>query len=341
MKAHVRVERKLFVVIALLAVYPLSFIFEHTAARTCTIFTVAQDETVLFGNNEDWHSPDLLIGFYPASAAGYGSVHVGFRHPDGSIEFGGAMNDQGLAWDVNGLPRAALNPHPERRYSHATDNYLSTITKKAATVAEALRMVHDFDFGDSMALQIHVADASGDAAVISAGPDGEVAYTRRAAGDGYLVSTNFNLANPDNGTVGWRYDTAVSMLERLIRSQGLTPEDVGDILQAVHLENLASYTLYSNVFDLKNRNIYLYYLAQYNEVVRLNLSDELAKGERIVEMRDLFGADTVEAGQAAYKWFEVRGIGVRVAVVGAVLVLTGGVGVSVVRKLRRQRPQPA
>ena len=323
--------------LVLLAISSLWIAANPASNQTCTIITAAFDGKVLFANNEDWHSPDPLIGFFPVSAEGFGSVHVGFRHSDGSIEFGGAMNEQGLAWDVNSLPKAVLNPHPERPYSHETDNYLSTITKDAATVEEAIRIAGDFDFGDAMSLQIHIADASGDAVVISAGPDEEIGFTRKAAGDGYLVSTNFNLANPENGTKGWRYETATSMLEELSRSGELSIESAGNILEAVHLNNLTSYTLYSNVFDLKNGKIYLAYLSQYGEWVELDLAEELSRGERIVQMRDLFTADTVDVGQAAYRRFETRFTMAKIAVVAAGLTLIAGMAVIVVKRLRRQR----
>jgi hypothetical protein len=292
---------------------------------------------VLFANNEDWHSPDPLIAFFPASAEGFGSVHVGFRHSDGSIEFGGAMNEQGLAWDINSLPKSALKPHPERLYSHETDDYLGTITKKAATVEEAIRIAHGFDFGDSMSLQIHIADALGDAVAISAGPVEEIAFTRKAPGNGHLVSTNFNLANPDNGTKGWRYETATSLLKAPSMSGELSMESVGDILEAVHLNTLTSYTLYSNILDLKNGRIYLSYLSQYGEWVDLDLAEELSKGERMVEMRDLFTADTVDAAQSAYRQFGTRFSIVKIAIAAAVLILVTGITVVVVKRLRRQR----
>lgn len=334
MKPRAKLEVRHLFAVALLVVCSIGLVAEDTAVRTCTILTAAHDESVLFANNEDWHSPNPMIGFYPASSARYGSVHVGFRHSDGSIEFGGAMNDQGLAWDINGLPSAPLNPHPERPLAHETDNYLSTITKKAGTVAEAIEIAQEFDFGDSMALQVHIADATGDAVVVSAGADGEVAFTRKATGDGYLVSTNFNLADPDNGTKGWRYDTAVSMLEDLGAGQALTVDYAGEILDAVHLENLTSYTLYSNIFDLTNRTVHLNYMAQYGEAVHLDLEQELTKGQRVLEMQDLFAPDTVEAGQAAYRQFETRFTAVKVAAVLAILALLAGCAVLVVKRLK-------
>jgi hypothetical protein len=55
--------------------------------------------------------------------------------------------------------------------------------------------------------------------VICPGRDGEIAYTRKPAGEGYLLSTNFNLAIPEKGPVDFRWDTASSMLDSLSESQ--------------------------------------------------------------------------------------------------------------------------
>lgn len=71
----------------------------YSPGKSCTIFTAVQGETVLYGNSEDQHNPDPMIGFYPPSSKGYGSVHFGTRSKDGQINFEGAVNDQGLAWD--------------------------------------------------------------------------------------------------------------------------------------------------------------------------------------------------------------------------------------------------
>ena len=62
--------------------------------------------------------------------------------------------------------------------------------------------------------QLHSADRSGDAVVISAGQDGEIVLTRKDPGYGFLVSTNFNVANPSNAIdyPCWRYDKAHELL---------------------------------------------------------------------------------------------------------------------------------
>ena len=305
--------------------------------QSCTNISLTRDGHVLFANNEDTHFRELVIGFFPAGSEGYGSVHVGFRQPDGVIQFGGVMNDQGLAWDLNTAPGSRLNPHPERPYSHEKDNYLHTISKQAATVEEAIQIARSFDFGDSMAYQFHIADASGDAVVISAGPDGELAFTRKDQGDGYLLLTNFNPANHKDREVGWRYQTAYAMLEEMDASSDSIYAYTGEILNAVHLNNLTSYTLYSNIFDLKNKDIHLYYMAQYDEVVILNLADELAKGARVVDMREFFSPETVAAGDASYHRFETRFNAAKIAAIAIGGGLVAGGAFLAVRKTKKKQ----
>lgn len=307
------------------------------APQSCTNISLEYDEMVLFANNEDIHFPNLVIGFYPPSRNGFGSFHIGYRIQDGSIQFQGVMNDQGLAWDVNSTPHFRLNPHPERPYSHEKDNYLSTISKQAATVEDAIRIAGQFDFGDSMEIQIHVADASGDAVVISAGPDGELAFTRKGAGKSYLLLTNFNPANYRNHQVGWRFETAFEMLENIEKSRQTPVEILREVLNAVHLNNLVSYTLYSNIFDLKNKEIHLVYMSQYDEVVTLNLEDELAKGERVVNMDEFFSRETVEAGDAAYRQFDIRFTATKVAAIAIGIGAIAGCGLLITKMIKKGR----
>ena len=318
-------KTKILTALMLFAIFLTWFVLEITKPHSCTIFTAVQGETVLFGDNWDYHEGELVIGFYPPSTNSYGSVHFGYQ--DGERQsYQRAVNDQGLAWAVNSIPKGKLNLHPELPYSYIEDEFLYTILKKAATVEEALQIAQKFDFGDSMIAQIHIADISGDAVVIDPGLDGEIAFTRKPAGDGYLLSTNFNLAIPEKGPVDFRWDTATSMLETLGKSQTLTPEFGGEILNAVHLRTLTTHTLQSNVIDLKNGDIYIYYMSQYDEAVKLNIDDELAKGNRVIETRSLFSDEIAKAGDASYHAFETR---FRVALVVVILVGLGLVGVGV------------
>lgn len=324
------------VLVVLLCFYFSCILPEGVSTKTCTIFTITNDDITLFGNNEDHYTPNPVIGFYPAGETGHGSVHVGFRDSNGTVLYQGAVNDQGLAWDVNGLPFARLNPHPEKPFSYEADNFLGRILRKATTVEEAIQISKDFNFGDSMCVQIHIADASGDAVVISAGSDREIAYTRKPPGNGYLVSTNFNLANPENGDKSWRYEKAAVLLAELLKSKNITMEKAGQVLSEVHLEDLISYTMYSNVIDLKNGTIALNFMSQRNETIYLDITKELEKGVRIIEMRDMFSKETVEAGDLAYRQLEKRSTLENIGGILIILVIIGTFLITV-KRIRKSR----
>jgi len=71
----------------LFAIFPAWFVLEITKPHSCTIFTAVQGETVLFGDNFDYHEGDLIIGYFPPSAEGYGSIHFGYLESKGSTSY--------------------------------------------------------------------------------------------------------------------------------------------------------------------------------------------------------------------------------------------------------------
>ena len=173
-----------------------------STANACTIFTVCHDDVVLFGNNEDYTNPKTHYWVIPAEEGKHGGVYFGF---DDFIPQGG-VNEKGLSYDINALAEAPLSSHPE--LPKPDDWIVRVIMKKCGTVKEAIRVAKSYNWGDSLKWQIHLADAGGDAVVISAGSDGELAFSGMPTGNGYLVSTNFNLATDTIG-VSNRTDTEV------------------------------------------------------------------------------------------------------------------------------------
>jgi hypothetical protein len=335
MRFRLRINLNALLALVYLVVFTIMGYNELKRPSNCTIFTAVQGGTVLYGNNEDHHNKDHVIGIYPPSQNGFGSVHFGYRLPNGNINFEGAVNDQGLAWDTNSTPGAKMNPHPERPYYLGTENYLDKITNEAASVEDAIQLAKAFHFGDVMKTQIHIGDKSGDAVVISGGSDGEIAFTRKVPGDGYHLSTNFNLAT-NEGPVDFRWETASSMLDALDSEMTLTPSYAGEVLDAVRLNNLTTYTLYSSVLDLNNNKVYLFYMSQFDEMAEIDMEDEFSKGERVVDMRDYFSPETVTAGDAAYQKFENRFKAAQVSVIAAGVLLISGLIILVVRFVRKR-----
>jgi hypothetical protein len=261
---------------------------------SCTIFAVRRGEKVFFGNNEDWSDPKTIYWVEPSRPGQYGSVYLGFNayNPQGGI------NEKGLTFDYNALPKSPMQSH--RELPRRPGPLANLILQQAATAEEAIKILRRYDWGGGLAWQMLLADATGDAVVVGAGRDGELAFTRKPPGDGFLVSTNFNRANPDNRLGGYpcpRYEKATEMLGRIQGESDLTVEALRSIVDAVHVQGPGINTLYSNVMDLRRGIVYLYYWHQYGEVVALDVAREIAKVSKPTPLRDLFSPQTVEQAE--------------------------------------------
>lgn len=294
--------------IALICIMLFEIISEKTISDripgSCTIFTASYGKKVFFGNNEDYNKPKTYYWIEPGTIGNYGVVYFGFEN----FNLQGGINEKGLSFDANALPESRLNPHPELP-SPPSEWVVKTIMKRAATVKEAINIAGLYqrkNWGMPLKYQIIIADSKGDAVVISAGADGELAFTRKKQGDGYLVSTNFNRANPENAWSYpcWRYNKAVEMLEKIDDENDLTADYFKSILDAVHVEGAYSNTLYSNIFDLRKGTIYLYHWHQYDEVVILNVAEQLARGKLCIRISDLFSQETVNKALTEYREYK-------------------------------------
>jgi len=270
------------------------------APESCTIFTASYGGTALFGNNEDTMNPKTYYWVVPAEEGNYGGVYLGLDN----LFAQGGINEKGLAFDANALRPAPLNRHPElpplpgRKLGER-------LLGQCATVEEALNWVKQYNWGSSFAGQIHLADAMGDAAVISPGADGELAFTRKKPGDGYFISTNFNLANRSTGGFPCqRYETVTRMFEQRNAAEALTVDYVRSILDATHQEGAVVNTVYSNIFDLRQGVIYLYHWYQFDEVVVLKVAEELARSTQPTPIRTLFSKQTVERAASKYARYQ-------------------------------------
>jgi hypothetical protein len=274
----------------------------------CSVLTTSNGDKVLFGGNVDTRpekysgtSPYVVV-FPPSEednmlGSGYGFVAIGWEWEEEKTRhkhFACGLNEKGLAFGTNGLPESLLNPCPD---GHQSDSKIFQVAamRECSSVNCVIEMAKTFDWGDSISMQIHFADATGDAVVISAGKDGELAFTQKD--NQYLVSTNFNRANPENGTYPcWRYDTAVKMLE--VCDDDLTIEYIESILDTIHVEGRFVNTVYSYIFDLRTGDCYVYYFHQFDEVVEFNILIELAEStnEAISEwypFESLFSQETL------------------------------------------------
>jgi hypothetical protein len=258
---------------------------------SCSVFTVEYNGSVFFGNNEDegGSRKNSRIWFVPAlDNTTYGAAYVGFYDnlPGGNdidyLAIGG-MNSQGLCFDANGIPVDYVLPNNEGPRRNGIHDW-ELILRECASVEEVILWHQSHNMGGYWGNQIHWADETGDAVVIGPGNNGLLAFTHKTAVS--FLSTNFNLAeynlsDPNTYYPCDRYNTMQTLLDFRLSNDDLTIEHMRDILDSVHFPGTSEYlgTVYTNIFDLTTRDIYLYILGNYEEVFTLNLYDELEKGE--------------------------------------------------------------
>ncbi|UCG02714.1 MAG: hypothetical protein JSW11_01735 [Candidatus Heimdallarchaeota archaeon] len=192
------------------------------------------------------------------------------------------MNDQGLCFDANSIPKRTLNN--ENVDWNPMDAH-SDILWHCKTVEDVIAWykTHPVRYSPWTG-QWNYVDASG-AGVIVTATDGELVFIETDAH--YLISTNFNLADPSSHYFEypcWRFDKATDLLAEIDNKSDLTVQACRDVLDATHFEpNLFNdlHTMYSTIYDPIQKKIYLYFLYNFEEVVVFNLEEEYNKVNEI------------------------------------------------------------
>lgn len=249
-------------------------------SQACSMFTVTNGEMVLFANNEDYVRPGVMW-FVPGKAARLGRVNFGFD--DDFTQ--GSMNEKGLCFDAAALPKVPWEADPAKKN---TRNLLELIMDTCGTVEEALKLFDEYNCQHLADGQFMFADATGAAAVVTWDPGNHLSVVRREKP--YLLITNDRLEC--SGLRDERF-----MLARRALEENMAPkvDKCFEVLETIHQEGEAT-TVYSNVFDLKQKKVYLCAASDFEHVRTFDLQEELAKGRKTHKLSDMFPeAPTVPA----------------------------------------------
>lgn len=239
----------------------IAIVFGNAGAQerlSCTNFAVARDGEVLFGNNEDGGISHPLqmdplsahLFYYPATEDEHGAVFVGWLWKSKSVSFQGGMNDQGLSYDLTGIPDTKMATHLDWLYRWDRDWVLYEVLRRNKNVEEAIAYLSQVDWGGHVWFQWFFTDSSGDMVVVSP-KKGELAFTRKPGNiDGFMIQTNFNRVNPSSHDGPYpcpRYEKSEHILGEAHDGSQLTIELALQVLEAVH-RTRNYFTGYSNVF---------------------------------------------------------------------------------------------
>ena len=258
----------------------LCFSYDGYAVKACSVFTASGIDKVLAATNKDWNNPQTRIRFYAPSEGKYGRVYFGYQVSEGFQNVGG-MNEHGLWYDGASLPyRSDIHNHFNK------PTYKGELCEKALeecrTVEEVIQLYTHFYTphwqGHSM-----WADRMGNSVIIEYG-EKDVIFLRKE--HALQVMTNYYLS--DSSSRRWsrchRYN---AIHEVLGKGRELNVELMTLALEVSHKEGLTP-TLFSNVYDLRKGEIYVYHFHYYGEYVRINLEEELLKGDQYLDLPQLF-----------------------------------------------------
>jgi choloylglycine hydrolase len=231
----------------------------------CTVFNKTEGNTVLFGNVEN-NLPGLLteLHFIPPNSITGDYGHF-FLLLNGNI--GGGMNDQGLCFDVAGLPN-----HPINTEDKAMKDLMAYLLKDCATLQDALDFFKNYYWVGHNVNHLMVMDKTGASAVVE--HIGNTVYIFRKEGN-RQVMTNYSFADPDIRYGDYpcpRYITSQSMLDTM----SITVANMQKVCEEV---SHAYYSgLYANILNPKTLEIYLFNPNIHSQVHTFDLAGEMAKG---------------------------------------------------------------
>jgi hypothetical protein len=227
---------------------------------------------VLVGNNEDDNNPFTRVWFMPGANGKLARMYVGFDN----LWPQGGMNERGLWFD--GFATAPIEATRSTGKPDPPPYFLDKVMSECGTVQDVINVFDRYNLSFLRKAVLMYADASGESVIIE--PDAMIRKKGR-----YQVQTNFHQSLPKPEYECARFRVANRMLQEAV--DDISVDLSRRILAAAHSETEYP-TVYSNVYDLKRRVMYLYLFHNHENVVTLDLAAELKKGTRVLEMAALF-----------------------------------------------------
>lgn len=272
-----------------LLVLLLSF-FKIEEALPCSMYKVTVDGKTMVGNNEDSWRRDPRIWFVPGTNGKFGVVCFGYAgkqpQPDG------AMNEFGLMCDAFTMPHKADFPERDPNKKDFTYAQITNIMQQCKTVDEVYALLNEMNlhilngsiiFNGGMYLFV---DKTGKYLVVEAGK-------MTFGNDHKFALANFSIAETkDLSTIKIeRYCKGVAFLNNKKLDTDLSFCTALSDTMSVNRSKVGDGTLYTNICDLENGIIHLYFFHDYSKRITFNLKEELSKGEHAYDFAELFPAN--------------------------------------------------
>jgi choloylglycine hydrolase len=239
-------------------------------AMACTIFTTElEDGTILVGNNEDYM---YSISNYMVVTAPSGDTYGRICFYNSSYVQGG-MNEHGLFYDGASCPSTEV-PYDSNK-EQLDYNLGDVVLAKCTSVEEVEKFFDNYNIPNSFCDHILFTDSTGASAVFE-WMEGKLNIIRKGHDENYQVVTNYWLTDPSLGGYPCdRYNTAVDLLQK----QSPSIELCATILNATKQSWGEGGTLYSNIYNLSSKEIYVFSRGLMNTACKIDIEKQFKSME--------------------------------------------------------------
>lgn len=243
-----------------ICIFVFAIILSGIPSKACTVFNKSNGNTILFGNVENENNPTEWINklfFAPPSETEFGCFYMILNRL-----IAGGMNEKGLCFDM-----ASLDEHEIQANGRDDGNLPYLILKNYSTIQDVEDYFKTKYWSLLDRLHIMVMDSTGASLVVE--QVGDSIYLFKKNGQSQVM-TNHLLSDSTvrNNSYG-RYKTVKAMLD----TTTITVSNFQLIC-----EKLTGGAIYSTIYDLKNKDIYIFNSNQHGSMSKFNLTKEFTKG---------------------------------------------------------------
>lgn len=274
------VKINLFILVLLYTTLP------QREAQACSMYKLSADGKTMVGCNEDawrttsniWFENALESGQYGAAFTGSRQVSAGRTAPQSG------MNEAGLVFSrLVAYHPIEENPFTDRLQIRDEVDYLSAILHQCATVEEVKEFIEKYDhsiFIDDVYIYV---DKKGDYLLVEP-------YTLILGSDPYYVLSNFcpSITSNEQARNLERYRNGADLLSNSELSSSLSfCTTVSDTMHVCRGRNNDG-TLLTSIWNTEDLLVNLYFYHSFDQTVQFDLREELAKGDHLLHVPDLF-----------------------------------------------------
>ena len=314
-----------------IAMLMLVFLCSHYKMQACSMYKLTVDSTTLVGCNHDAWLTTIKIWFENAKQPNeYGAGFTGAREVHGKTAPQSGMNEAGLAFSrlVSYYPKRE-NPFPSRKKIGNEVDYLTTILHRCATIEEVKTHIEQYDhsvFLDDIFIYI---DSTGDYLIVEP-------YQLIRGNDPHYVLANFcpSITSNEQARKLTRYRNGEDFLTANPAKASLDYCRALSDTMHVCRNRKGDGTLLTSIWNTREKVVNLFFYHSYDSTVQFSLTAELAKGDHLLSVPDLFPPNSEFEELISYKTpFNTPPLRVGLVVLSGLLtLLTLLYGIALMRK---------